>query len=75
MNVNKEEVIKATSVAKEFTHGEILAATSNLSQLLGQGGFGPVYKGTLPTLGLEIAVKILAKGSKQGAQEFLNEVT
>lgn len=73
MNVNKEEVIKAASVAKEFTHGEILAATSNLSQLLGRGGFGPVYKGTLPT-GLEIAVKILADDSKQGAQEFLNEV-
>ncbi|KAL7142757.1 hypothetical protein ABFS83_08G145200 [Erythranthe nasuta] len=40
---------------------------------LGQGGFGPVYKGKLPN-GQEIAVKRLAKSSNQGLVEFMNEV-
>ncbi|OMO90021.1 S-locus glycoprotein [Corchorus olitorius] len=40
---------------------------------LGEGGFGPVYKGTLPN-GQEIAVKRLSKSSGQGMNEFRNEV-
>ncbi|KAK9292532.1 hypothetical protein L1049_020506 [Liquidambar formosana] len=41
---------------------------------LGEGGFGPVYKGTLVD-GKEIAVKRLSRTSGQGLQEFKNEVT
>ena len=48
-------------------------ATNNFSKVLGQGGFGPVYMGNLPN-GLEVAVKILSSTSRQGPQEFLNEV-
>ncbi|KAJ0983583.1 hypothetical protein J5N97_011838 [Dioscorea zingiberensis] len=40
---------------------------------LGEGGFGPVYKGQLAD-GKEIAVKRLAKTSVQGSDEFKNEV-
>ncbi|KAG1365396.1 putative G-type lectin S-receptor-like serine/threonine-protein kinase [Cocos nucifera] len=40
---------------------------------LGEGGFGPVYKGKLPG-GQEIAVKRLSKKSGQGLKEFKNEV-
>ncbi|KAL0407304.1 UNVERIFIED_CONTAM: G-type lectin S-receptor-like serine/threonine-protein kinase [Sesamum latifolium] len=40
---------------------------------LGQGGFGPVFKGKLPN-GQEIAVKRLARSSNQGLEEFMNEV-
>ncbi|KAI7753575.1 hypothetical protein M8C21_021409, partial [Ambrosia artemisiifolia] len=40
---------------------------------LGEGGFGPVYKGVLEE-GLEIAVKRLSKFSRQGLDEFENEV-
>ncbi|KAL9236702.1 hypothetical protein vseg_011338 [Gypsophila vaccaria] len=40
---------------------------------LGQGGFGPVYKGTLPG-GQEIAVKKLSRKSGQGMEEFKNEI-
>ncbi|XP_024005536.1 G-type lectin S-receptor-like serine/threonine-protein kinase At4g27290 isoform X2 [Eutrema salsugineum] len=40
---------------------------------LGQGGFGPVYKGTL-TCGQEIAVKRLSRTSRQGIEEFKNEI-
>ncbi|GFP93767.1 g-type lectin s-receptor-like serine/threonine-protein kinase at4g03230 [Phtheirospermum japonicum] len=54
----------------------ILSATDNFSDAnkLGQGGFGPVYKGTFPG-GREIAVKRLSSCSGQGIDEFLNEVT
>ncbi|GMN68767.1 hypothetical protein TIFTF001_037818 [Ficus carica] len=41
--------------------------------MLGEGGFGPVYKGKLSS-GQEIAVKRLSKDSCQGLEEFKNEV-
>ncbi|CAL2253399.1 unnamed protein product [Prunus armeniaca] len=42
------------------------------SNKLGEGGFGPVYKGILIG-GKEIAVKRLSKDSGQGLREFKNE--
>ncbi|PON66930.1 S-receptor-like serine/threonine-protein kinase [Trema orientale] len=53
----------------------ILAATDYFSEAkkLGQGGFGPVYKGKFPG-GQEIAIKRLSSGSGQGLEEFKNEV-
>ncbi|KAM0913150.1 hypothetical protein ACQ4PT_012362 [Festuca glaucescens] len=54
---------------------DILSATNFFanSNLLGRGGFGKVYKGTLEG-GNEVAVKRLSKGSGQGTVEFKNEV-
>ncbi|CAL5393193.1 unnamed protein product [Camellia sinensis] len=59
-----------------FDFTTIAAATSNFSDanMIGEGGFGPVYKGKLSTE-QEIAVKRLSKGSGQGLEEFKNEVT
>ncbi|XP_059452590.1 G-type lectin S-receptor-like serine/threonine-protein kinase At4g03230 isoform X2 [Corylus avellana] len=53
----------------------ILAATDNFSNAkkLGKGGYGSVHKATFPG-GQEIAVKRLSSVSKQGLQEFKNEV-
>ncbi|KAK8330647.1 hypothetical protein V6Z11_A10G019200 [Gossypium hirsutum] len=53
----------------------LLAATNHFSDenKLGQGGFGPVYKGTLAD-GKEIAVKRLSETSSQGLVEFKNEI-
>ncbi|KAB2044185.1 hypothetical protein ES319_D01G072700v1 [Gossypium barbadense] len=58
-----------------FEFGTIAQATDSFSFMnkLGQGGFGPVYKGTLAN-GQEIAVKRLSKSSGQGPKEFKNEV-
>ncbi|RDY03957.1 G-type lectin S-receptor-like serine/threonine-protein kinase, partial [Mucuna pruriens] len=53
----------------------IVRATENFakSNKLGEGGFGPVYKGRLKD-GQEFAVKRLSKKSGQGLEEFKNEV-
>ncbi|XP_049936327.1 uncharacterized protein LOC116263644 [Nymphaea colorata] len=50
-------------------------ATDNFSDenKLGEGGYGPVYKGKLPN-GQEVAVKRLSGNSGQGLKEFRNEV-
>ncbi|KAM1655307.1 hypothetical protein ACFX1Q_008201 [Malus domestica] len=59
-----------------FDFEEIATATNNFSfrNKLGEGGFGPVYKGSLRQDEL-IAVKRLSKDSGQGIEEFKNEVT
>ncbi|KAK9266599.1 hypothetical protein L1049_027337 [Liquidambar formosana] len=58
-----------------FSFVDIVAATNNFSieNKVGEGGYGPVYKGELPNE-QEIAVKRLSKMSKQGLEEFKNEV-
>ncbi|XP_059656979.1 G-type lectin S-receptor-like serine/threonine-protein kinase CES101 [Cornus florida] len=57
-----------------FSFASVSTATGNFSiaNKLGEGGFGPVYKGKL-VKGQEIAVKRLSGRSGQGLQEFKNE--
>ncbi|PRQ30479.1 putative protein kinase RLK-Pelle-DLSV family [Rosa chinensis] len=58
-----------------FSYASVMAATINFAEenKLGEGGFGPVYKGKLAT-GEEVAVKRLSKCSGQGTLEFKNEL-
>ncbi|KAJ8761632.1 hypothetical protein K2173_004408 [Erythroxylum novogranatense] len=58
-----------------FDLSTIAEATNNfsLTNKLGEGGFGSVYKGIL-TDGREIAIKRLSKNSGQGIEEFKTEV-
>ncbi|KAL8097698.1 G-type lectin S-receptor-like serine/threonine-protein kinase At4g27290 [Apium graveolens] len=53
---------------------QVANATGNFSNKLGKGGFGTVYKGILEE-GQEVAVKRLSKNSRQGVDEFMNEVS
>ncbi|KAK9924642.1 hypothetical protein M0R45_032997 [Rubus argutus] len=86
--LDSERRVQELIDTSEFTEGDekgidvpffdlqsILEATDNFSDAnkLGQGGYGPVYKGKFPG-GQEIAVKRLSKVSGQGLQEFKNEV-
>ncbi|CAI9285036.1 unnamed protein product [Lactuca saligna] len=58
-----------------FSYPSILASTNNFTSenKLGEGGFGPVYKGKL-SHGLDIAIKRLSRASGQGLVEFKNEL-
>ncbi|XP_066367708.1 cysteine-rich receptor-like protein kinase 25 isoform X2 [Miscanthus floridulus] len=59
----------------QYDLGTLRAATDNFSEenMLGKGGFGPVYKGTMQN-GQEIAVKRLSTISQQGLVEMKNEI-
>ncbi|KAH0646769.1 hypothetical protein KY284_034653 [Solanum tuberosum] len=71
----KEEDERGVQDLKIFSFGLILAATNNFSSdnKLGEGGFGPVYKGQFPD-GREVAIKRLSRTSGQGLAEFKNEL-
>ncbi|XP_074338252.1 putative LRR receptor-like serine/threonine-protein kinase At1g53430 isoform X1 [Apium graveolens] len=58
-----------------FSLRHIKATTGNFDHpnKIGEGGFGPVYKGILPD-GKEIAVKQLPSKSKQENHEFINKI-
>lgn len=59
----------------QYELATLQSATSNFSEenKLGEGGFGSVYKGTLPN-GQQIAVKRLSMNSSQGIKEFKTEM-
>ncbi|KAF7110412.1 hypothetical protein CFC21_110519 [Triticum aestivum] len=72
--VSMEETM-GSSESLLYDLSTLRAAIDNFSEenKLGEGGFGPVYKGILRD-GQEIAVKRLSKNSKQGLVEMRNEV-
>uniref|UniRef100_A0A6M2F083 non-specific serine/threonine protein kinase n=1 Tax=Populus davidiana TaxID=266767 RepID=A0A6M2F083_9ROSI len=61
---------------RRFSYQELREATRGFreKELLGFGGFGKVYKGTLPNSGTPIAVKRFCHESKQGLREFSTEI-
>jgi len=72
-----EEEFEEGAGPKQFRYRELAIATDNFSdkQKLGEGGFGSVYRGFLKEMGvLEVAIKRVSKGSKQGRKEYASEV-
>ncbi|CAF2334974.1 unnamed protein product [Brassica napus] len=57
---------------RSFTYSEVLNMTNNFQRVVGEGGFGIVYHGTL--YGYEqVAVKLLSQSSTQGYKQFKAE--
>ncbi|XP_059636087.1 probable serine/threonine-protein kinase PBL23 [Cornus florida] len=74
-----KEMLKFGNVkcaAEVFTFRQLAAATDNfnLELLVGEGGFGRVYKGYIGGTNQAVAVKQLDKNGMQGNREFLAEV-
>ncbi|KAL1833378.1 hypothetical protein ACET3Z_003029 [Daucus carota] len=61
--------------ARNFSFEELRKYTSNFSEVnnIGSGGYGMVYRGTLPS-GLLVAIKRAQQGSTQGGLEFKTEI-
>uniref|UniRef100_A0A7N0RIJ9 non-specific serine/threonine protein kinase n=1 Tax=Kalanchoe fedtschenkoi TaxID=63787 RepID=A0A7N0RIJ9_KALFE len=66
---------------QEFTSSELREATKNFSRslMLGEGGFGGVYRGVLrsaddPSKKIDVAVKQLSQRGLQGHKEWVTEV-
>ncbi|KNA22633.1 hypothetical protein SOVF_032610 [Spinacia oleracea] len=80
-----EEELKLSSRLRKFTFNDLKFATRNFrpDSLLGEGGFGCVFKGWIeengtapvkPGTGLTVAVKTLNHDGLQGHKEWLAEV-
>ncbi|XP_028801030.1 G-type lectin S-receptor-like serine/threonine-protein kinase At1g11330 [Neltuma alba] len=72
--INQDEEVKMNELPL-FDFEDLVTATNNFhsANKLGRGGFGSVYKGQLKD-GQHIAIKRLSKASRQGQEEFMNEV-
>uniref|UniRef100_A0A5B6ZWK1 non-specific serine/threonine protein kinase n=1 Tax=Davidia involucrata TaxID=16924 RepID=A0A5B6ZWK1_DAVIN len=70
-----EELLGMDARPYTFSYAELRAATEDFSPAnkLGEGGFGPVYKGTLND-GRVVAVKQLSVASHQGKRQFVAEI-
>ncbi|KAK4804839.1 hypothetical protein SAY86_004656 [Trapa natans] len=70
-----EELLGMDTKPYIFSYAEIKAATDEFSTInkLGEGGFGPVFKGTLND-GRVVAVKQLSLTSRQGKNQFVTEI-
>ncbi|CAK9178316.1 unnamed protein product [Ilex paraguariensis] len=71
----KENNSAKGNVARSFTFRDLAIATQNFREanLIGEGGFGSVYKGRLES-GKVVAIKQLNLNGLQGNQEFIVEV-
>ncbi|XP_043718100.1 G-type lectin S-receptor-like serine/threonine-protein kinase At5g24080 [Telopea speciosissima] len=68
-----ESSLKVSGAPLNLSYRDLQSATNNFSQLLGTGGFGSVYKGSLGD-GTLIAVKKLERVLPHGEKEFITEV-
>ncbi|XVE51139.1 hypothetical protein DITRI_Ditri02bG0015100 [Diplodiscus trichospermus] len=71
-----QKIGKAKVSARIFTFRELVVATDkfNPDLLIGEGGFGRVYKGYIESIDQIVAVKQLDSNGMQGNREFFSEI-
>lgn len=74
ISINKD--LEREAGPRKFSYKDLVSATNRFSshRKLGEGGFGAVYEGNLKEINTMVAVKKLSGDSRQGKNEFLNEV-
>ncbi|KAH8964013.1 hypothetical protein BDL97_04G041600 [Sphagnum fallax] len=77
LNYNNIQFEQFLHGPRKFSYRELSIATNAFSpeELLGRGGFGCVYKGTLRDTNALVAVKKISKDSQQGGNEFFAELS
>uniref|UniRef100_A0A0E0KV86 non-specific serine/threonine protein kinase n=1 Tax=Oryza punctata TaxID=4537 RepID=A0A0E0KV86_ORYPU len=75
LSLERQELYSIVGRPNVFSYGELRSSTENFSSsnLLGEGGYGAVYKGKL-TDGRLVAVKQLSQTSHQGKKQFATEI-
>ncbi|KAI9112341.1 hypothetical protein K1719_016864 [Acacia pycnantha] len=75
-DASTEDIGSNNIASQNFTFRDLAVATRNFRQetLIGEGGFGRVYKGRLEKTNQDVAVKQLDRNGFRGNREFLVEV-
>jgi hypothetical protein len=73
-STEEKKVATKTISIQQFSLPYIEEATQSYKTMIGEGGFGSVFRGTLHD-GQEVAVKVRSATSTQGTREFDNELT
>ncbi|BFG29160.1 hypothetical protein CerSpe_154340 [Prunus speciosa] len=76
VNDSIDEEFENGTGPKKFSYRKLAQSTNNFDegQKLGEGGFGGVYRGYITDLNLNVAVKRISSGSRQGLKEYAAEV-
>ncbi|KAL1213109.1 LEAF RUST 10 DISEASE-RESISTANCE LOCUS RECEPTOR-LIKE PROTEIN KINASE-like 2.8 [Cardamine amara subsp. amara] len=69
----RQQKLKALIPLKHYTYVEVNKFTNSFAEVVGRGGFGIVYRGTLCD-GRMIAVKVLKESKGKNGEDFINEV-
>lgn len=71
---NEPVLVEEVLTLKAFSYSELEHATNGLTDQLGRGAFGTVFRGTLPNGQRAVAVKRLEKVAAEREVEFRNEM-
>ncbi|CAL9239630.1 unnamed protein product [Arabidopsis halleri] len=69
----KRPKLKALIPLKQYSYEQVKRITNSFAEVVGRGGFGTVYRGTLSD-GRMVAVKVLKDLKGNTGEDFINEV-
>uniref|UniRef100_A0A1J3JHV8 Glycerophosphodiester phosphodiesterase protein kinase domain-containing GDPDL2 n=1 Tax=Noccaea caerulescens TaxID=107243 RepID=A0A1J3JHV8_NOCCA len=72
-NYQRQQNLKALIPLKRYSYVQVKRMTHSFAEVVGQGGFGTVYRGTLCD-GRCVAVKVLKDSKGTNGEDFINEV-